>query len=112
MDKTFISGAEICKIIESCAKKGVLELKYGPLHLKFAGKTQESTARGPKIPTESAPENIIQAQNKEQEEALFREELKTRDEQIAELIVTDPLLAEELMAEGELEESNDGPNDG
>ena len=96
--ENLLSGDEICKIIEACAKRKVAELEFGALKLKFGPFTAQRTtpAPGPAIPA-PVPENILQEQTKAQEEALLVEEIKTREEQIAELIITNPLAAEELM---------------
>ena len=101
--KTFLSGKEICTIIDICAKKGVGEFVYGPLSFKFGPKLAPQPARtGP-----SVPENVIQEQISIEKDALLSEELQTKEEQIAELMISNPLLAEELMIGGDLESNSD-----
>lgn len=107
IEKNFLSGKEICTIIETCAKKGVGEFSYGPLSFNFGNRLAPQPARnGPQ-----KPENVIQEQQNIEKETLLTEELRTKDDQIAELMITNPLLAEELMIEGELEDSDEDDTD-
>jgi len=106
--ESFLSGKEICTIIEICAKKGVGEFTYGPLSFNFNGNKAPQPARNGNL----SSENVILEQKTIEKDALFSEEMQTKEEKIAELTITDPLLAEELMAEGELEEvSEEGLED-
>lgn len=111
-EKNFLSGAEICTIMETCAKNGVYTLKCGPLELTFH-KPPESPKTAPE-PTNSVtnPQDIIEVMKKTEQSSLEKEEILTREEQIAELMLTDPAKAEELMEQGELvadsEENEDG----
>lgn len=111
LDKSFLSGEEICKIIETCAKAGVVTLKCGPLELSYAPALNKSpNADSPASePTNSVsnPENIIQVQINAEKEALEDEEIRTREAQILELGITDPLKYEELLAQGELSEAEE-----
>lgn len=97
----FLSGEELCRLIDTCAKKGVVELKYGPLHVSFGLKQAKATP-GPTIPAPS-PQYIQVEQDKAHAEAIEHEEIVTREEQIAELLITDPLGAEEMLVRGQLE---------
>lgn len=100
----FLSGEEICKIIEVCSKRGVSQLKLGPLSLDFQAfqpTRQKPVAPGPAIP-DSAPEAVLQEQKAIETQALEREEILTREEQVAELLLTDPAEAERLMELGDL----------
>lgn len=108
MAKPFLSGEEICKIIGVCSKNGVSEFTYDTLYFTFGSKSAPCPA-----PQVSIPENIILEQQKiEEKTALLQEEIKTKEEQVAELMVADPYLAEKLMAEGELEVDSAGETDG
>lgn len=94
-----LSGTEICKIIEACARRKVAKLEFGPLKLEFQPPVEHRPplAPGPASPV-LEPENVIrEKQAQEHERALEAEEIRTREEQIAELQITDPLAAEELM---------------
>jgi hypothetical protein len=110
----FLSGDEICKIIEVCSKRGVSQLKLGPLSLDFQAfqpTRQKPVAPGPAIP-DSAPEEVTREQQAIEKLALEKEEILTREGQIAELLLTDPAEAERLMEIGDLvpaQEESDGP---
>lgn len=101
--ENFLSGKEICTIIEICAKKGVGEFTYGPLSFNFGNTKAPQPARN----GNPSSENVILEQKIIEKDALLSEELQTKEEKIAELTISDPLLAEELMAEGELEEASE-----
>lgn len=45
---------------------------------------------------------------KQTEDATLADEVQTREDQIAEALLVDPLLAEKLMLDGELTEDSDG----
>lgn len=99
-DTNFPSVQDLCKLILTCRKYGVSHIKYGSAEINFSG-----SAPGPAQP---APQKVIEEQSHIQKEVLAKEELSTREDQIAELLITDPLLAEELMEMGELEKGDDG----
>lgn len=110
--ENFISGEEICKIIQIAAKSGVTKMQFGPLALEF-GNPPKKSAPGPAQP--EVPENVSQEQQHEEEKALLNEELKTKEEQFSELWITNPLEAEKLLASeevskesGELDDGDDG----
>lgn len=116
MDKSFISSEEVCKILDACAKKGVIELKFGPLEVRFQPKAQShpKKAPGPIIPAHPEPENILQEQREAEKAELLREEIRTKEDEVDELVLTDPLKYEELIESGELSPSdfNEEPMDG
>lgn len=99
---------EICKILDACSKNGVVVLKYGCLEVRFKGPEPSPlvpstlTAPGPEIPVES-PAHVTQAQTQVEKEALEEQEIAARHQQVAELLLEDPLRAEEMMERGELE---------
>jgi hypothetical protein len=88
----------VCLIIESCAKNGVYLFKLGDLEVHLGVKP---SAPGPAI-LESHPEKIIQEQIKQEKEAIEDEEIRTKESQIEELLITDPFKAEELILQGDL----------
>lgn len=99
-----LSGSEICKIINACAKKGVSKLQLGPLLVEFGQQNQTSAPSPVKL---AFPENVIQEQEKESKNALEAEEINLREQQIAELQLTDPLKFEEMLESGQLEPGGD-----
>lgn len=106
--KTGLSGEDLCKIIETCAKKGVSSVKIGDVEVVFQAK----------VPTATGPENkpiiltpkVMQEFEAYQQKAIDTREVLTREQQISELMLTDPLAAEELMQNGDLimDEGADG----
>lgn len=103
-------------ILESCAKHGVSQLKLGPLEVAFGGPIKslaEILPPGAAQP-ETSPENVIQAQHTEERIAHEEQEAATREQQVAELLITDPYLAEQLAEKGELKlpEAGDVEDDG
>lgn len=103
MDKPFLSSEEICRIIEVCSKRGVSYFEYGHLSIELTNREAVPAINSKKI----SSGNVLQEQEKIEQTELLAEEIKTREEQIAELMITDPLTAEEMIERGELEESED-----
>lgn len=101
MDKSFISVEDLCKILESCSKMGVAVLKFRDLEVSFTS-PQSIGPSGQKLP--EITENVIREQNQSEKSSVFEDEMDLREQQIAELLITDPLRAEELMAQGDLKE--------
>lgn len=114
------NATEICKIIVTCRRAGVSSLKLGPLEVEFGARSapplpdpalQVHIGAVPP-PAAQVPEQTIQAQREIEKLSLEEQGIQTREEQVAELLVTDPLLAEDLMMMGELGESKDGTDQG
>ncbi len=108
----FLSAQDICTIVDICARRRVVKLQFGPLLLEFepaANKRNPTSAPGPAKP--EATEEVIRAQTTIENNALESEELRTREDQIAELWITDPLKAEEMLANGELDPSDEGESE-
>ena len=108
----FLSGEEVCKILESAAKAQVTELKFRELYVSFAYKPPVDLvlAPGPAIPVHGSA-NEQREQANEQSKELLTEEIRTREAQIEELWITDPALAEKMLEEGELEKAPEALND-
>lgn len=98
-----LSAEDVCKILESCSKNGVRELKFAELAVSFgpAPLVAHFPAPGPEISGQN-PENVIQVQTQEEEKTQEEQGLSLRQRQIAELMITDPYHAEQLMQSGEL----------
>lgn len=107
----FPSGEDVCKIIRTCAESGVLHFKLGPLEFSRVHAGTPPLAPGPTMPGTTPPEHILQEQTKAEKDELALEEIRTREEQLVELQITDPLRFEELLERGELELSSE-PDDG
>ncbi len=110
-EQSFPNAEDICKIVVACKGAGVSTLKCGPLEVSFAGlnPAAEPLPLSPHIsgpaptPAGQVPEQIIQAQQQAEIASHIEQEIETREMQVAELMVTNPLLAEQLMEQEELE---------
>lgn len=116
MDKGhFLSAVDICTIIKTCHGRGVTKLKLGALELEFEppaeSRHSKTPAPGPALP-EISPGNVLQEQQQEETKSFEAEELRTRDEQLAELQLTNPAEYERLLELGEIsEEAQEEPGD-
>lgn len=126
MDKTFegdkncLSSQDVCSILEACHKAGVAVLKFGALEviLGRAASTSDIDFSGWDLPADqisssipaTAPVTEITAQNaKIEKDELVRQEVMTRDDQIAMAIIENPLLAEQMIHEnGVIEDEQSG----
>lgn len=121
--ENFPKADDICKILAACRKSGVDSIEVGPLKATFArfarvsepaceaSPSPQPISGASPTPEAQVPGQTIQAQQKLEEDSHEEQGIQTREQQIAELMITDPLLAEELMERGELEpigESTDG----
>lgn len=113
--KNLLSSSDIVSIIEVSGKCGVTELKFGGLHVKF-GKPADDTQQFENLfshlrvnqPFPNTPDTEISAtQQQVAQDSLVAEELDLRASQIADLMIEDPLRAEELLRDGQLEEADD-----
>lgn len=125
MDENFPKADELCRIIATCRRAGVSSLKLGPLEVVFGARSapplhevtvapaQASHSEVAHTPAAQVPEKTIQAQAKIEADSIEEQGIQTREEQIAELLITDPLKAEEMMMEGDLiGETTDGSTSG
>lgn len=107
--KASLTVDEVCRILDASARTGVSLLKLGDLHVEFGRKEPEPS----RVPSPLRPDAIPAAemavlQLKEQNRSTELDELQLREDQIAELLLTDPLAAEEMIRNGDLEETNAG----
>lgn len=113
-----LSTNDVCQIIEASAKAGVTELKFGGLHVRF-GKTVEQKELGASpSPVQHAPQSYSVADLTEEQhqtqsrQSLEDEEIKTREERLARLLVEDPMAYEQMLRDGELTDAVDSADDG
>lgn len=105
-----MSSEEVCRILRTCAAVGVTELKLGALSVTLGTPPRSGAGVSPRENTESAtpateiaePNHLLQSR-----ESLTQREVDLREDQIAELLLTDPIEAERMISEGELEEDGD-----
>lgn len=115
-EKSPLSTADVCLILDASAKAGVTELQFGGLHVKFGrgpgplteeaplGKQQDSAPSSHADMSEAQHQSIAQA-------TLERDEISLREEQLARALVEDPDRYEELLARGELSDELDGADE-
>lgn len=104
--------ADVCSIISTSAREGVTVLKFRDLRVEFGFKPLASSpyplSTPAAIPT---AEMVAPLQKKEEEHSTELDELELRERQIEELLLTDPLAAEEMIRLGELEDDDGSNND-
>jgi len=99
-----LSTNDICKLISTCKKNGVIEFTFGELHLSLASPEK---ARKNEAPQAAIPDETFL---KEQEQEFRRIHKMDQDkDDTAMLLVEDPLEMERRIANGELadEDTND-----
>lgn len=107
--KTALSSQEVCAILEAGAKNGVSVLKFGDLLVRFGRHATPTTAIPEPATTATVTPETHEAQTKD---TLEVEELRLREQELAELQITDPLKYEQMLEDGDLdEESVDEPDD-
>lgn len=103
--KNTLTPDDIISIIKSCAENGVSKFKLDTLKIEF-GKYKVSD-------TENFTEPLTQeAHDKMNKKTLAEDESRTRDEQIKMMLIENPLLAEELISNGDLEDDGSDSEDG
>lgn len=90
------SPKDVCKLIKTCQKSGVSELKLGGLELHFVPKVKK--------PEPKAEEKADVSGKDVEEKALLQEELKLRDTQVDNLLLESPSEYERRIIEGDLED--------
>lgn len=110
MAKSSLSSQEVCDIIKVCAETQALELKFDGLHIRFGTKAKDNP---PLVEPDPLTKSNSDAEISEKQHAqltkdsLEDDELRTREDQLAELLITDPLAAEEMLRNEELEDADD-----
>ena len=95
---------EVCEIIRQCRQDGVVELTFGDLHLSFVPKAEVINAQASEPSSTQPPDAAISADlEKQSKESVEQDALTLRQQQIDELTILNPLLAEQLIESGELE---------
>lgn len=111
----------IALIIKACEQAQVRVLKYAGLYIEF-GRPAKTPQVEQVSESEALPQDRVAAahiphptvaeitdtQKRESERSLLKEELDLKDDQLAEMWITDPHAAEQLVINDQLEESNGG----
>lgn len=111
IDKLGLSSDDVCAIIKASGDSGVTSLKFGYLQIEF-GKPIEQTRvdlvqSAPTPPSNPDTEISDDARVMRDKAELVVDELKTRDDQVAQMLIEDPLRAEQLLLDGELEDDDE-----
>lgn len=103
MAKNNLTPDNIISIIKACAEHNVSKFSVDTLAFEFG----QPKVKDDVIITEPLTAQVHEKMDKE---TLVQEEIKTRNEQMQMLLLENPLLAEELIASGDLEddETDDG----
>lgn len=105
-----LSTDDVIRIIESSAKCGVVVLKFQDLMVSFDKQVEPEVVLpgGPANNSASMVEAPTEQQLQTQDQRAFeKSEMELRDEQLAELAITNPLEFERLINQGELEDDTD-----
>ncbi len=111
--KTVLKADEVCGIILHSGKANVSELTFGDLHVRFGAPKSERQPEELSLVGQSQPtaptssETILSDEEAARitKDTLEIQELLTREQQMAELQLTDPVEYERQLAAGELEDA-------
>jgi hypothetical protein len=99
---------EISRILELGLKNGVSKLEYMELKVEYFARDslpQNSPLASYPISVENG---LTEEQHHEQlKKVIEEEELRVREQQLEQLLITDPFKYEELVRQGELEDARD-----
>lgn len=108
-EKSFLSREDVCSIIETSAKARVVELKFNGLHVVFGRTADKQVIENNSYPfVHQAPaipsvKDLTEDQHRQQtKEAIEADEVSLREDQLARLLVEDPVRYEQLISAGEL----------
>ncbi len=104
-----LGAEEICAILKACGASKVAELKFGDLYVAFDRQSPRKSPRGNVASEDTTapavdPADTPEAVNMQQTEL---DELRLRDEQVAHMLIENPVLAEELLIQGELSRTDE-----
>jgi hypothetical protein len=98
--KRSLKTSEICTIIEACSQAGVIELKFGDLHVRFAERARSDVTQSLPI----IPEAEISDEQTQQiaTDSLRQDELTLKSERLQQMIIDEPAEFERLLLDGDL----------
>jgi hypothetical protein len=109
-----LSTEQVCLILEASAKSGVAELKFGGLHVKFATKADAAQGHA-QLDAETAPVKVLteDQHTKQTADVIEHDQIRLREEELANALVEDPMRFENMLRSGELnDDALDSANDG
>lgn len=95
----------LCSILRACRESQVSELKFGPLHVKFGPPVDPEPVKP--TPAPATATEIADTQKNIAKESLAQDEAKLRETQLALAFIENPMLAEQMLMDGELEPHGD-----
>lgn len=98
-----LTSKDICNIIKQCSYSGVTHFNFGDLQISFKQSQLKAEENSITPGTEILGDELSQAE----ETATIQNEVQTREEQLEEMLLTDPLQFEELIRNGELEDDSE-----
>lgn len=113
--KSSFTADELCLIVDTCVRRGVKSLRVGDLFLEFQSASPVDTSQIPQVMS-LGNERALDLTDKEHEELrrahLESEEVRLKEERVAQMILEDPIGFERMLENGELEEMiEDGSSD-
>jgi hypothetical protein len=96
--KIAFKAQEICEILRTCHLSGVRQFKLDTMDVVFANPALDVPESLP------VPEGLRKAMILQEQDALIKDEVALREEEISRLLIEDPVKYEELMGSGDLEE--------
>lgn len=105
-EKSALSPEQVCAIIKACGESQVRVLKFAGLYVEF-----ERTPLTPVVAEEVLPPpatEMAESQLKiEEGRGILQRELQIRDDQVAQMMIENPVLAEQLLMDGDLADDDD-----
>lgn len=93
-----LTAPEVCAILEAASKGDVRVLKFAGLYVAFG----PGPVRAPRSGQEALSPSRLARQEQIMEKSLAQQEMAAKKQTISELVITDPAMLEDLLAQGEL----------
>lgn len=101
--ENILSSTEICDIVKVCGESGVQHFKFFELDITFASKQSNE-----KDSATHSPGQVLESTRIDEDVKLIaRDELNVKEQEISELILTDPYRYEQLMIQQDLRMDSD-----
>ena len=108
--KSSLSVDDVCRILKASEESGILKLKFQDLEIERANPMFGQFSH----PTHAENAILPETHKKQNEEQILVEELRQKERELEELLITNPHEYERMMADGELgpnKELDDGDSD-
>ncbi len=98
-----LSSKEIIEIISVCKQSGVSKMQFGDLCIEFSSQAA-APEKSNQIPVKEITENEHKAMT---QKAVAKDERDLKEDRLAMSLLEDPMLAERMIADGDLEDADD-----